>query len=720
MSMAMAGSHPSFRSASVPGACIDALATAPAAPAFGSPRSALLGSAEQPRTAMITATMTPSAAAPPAAARAIRRGWDADTAYKGTMRLVRIALANVNSTVGACRSNVDRAIELAREAAADGATIVAMPEQLVGGYPPEDLVQWRTFVDAQRTELARFARETSPLGVACAVGLIVARGANLYNVAALVHGGRVWGFVPKEKLPLYNVFYEARTLARGAPGLHDALSGVPFGDLVFDLDFGTVALEVCEDGWSPDGPMRRRSYAGAELVLNLSASPFRLGINETRREMIATRAADCQATLAYVNAVGANDGLVFDGGGFVAQNGRAVLSAARFREGVSAVTVDLDRTRRLRTENTTWREDQAAFMAMTPQVVRVAIDVPTRGREQLVFPAPPGKNFFLPAIEARPSARDAFCEELLDALALGLGDYFEKTGIFKTIGVALSGGRDSLLVLAIARRWIDRRWADRTDEERRAKAREILRAFYLPTRFSSPETRAAAERGARDLDAPFAVVSIEEAFERELVMVEKMLQPGESLTSMARQNVQARVRAARMWTWANAASGLFLQTSNMSEKAVGYVTIGGDGEGALSVVANVPKTVVNYVLDWLYEQTKWEGIRLTLLKPASAELADDQEDERELMPFPVLDACFALFAGEKMSPGEVAQALEAIFPEHPAERLDDWAARFVRLFSASIYKWAQAPISIHVGNLDLERERALQIPVVQRGEWHKQ
>jgi NAD+ synthase (glutamine-hydrolysing) len=128
--------------------------------------------------------------------------------------------------------------------------------------------------------------------------------------------------------------------------------------------------------------------------------------------------------------------------------------------------------------------------------------------------------------------------------------------------------------------------------------------------------------------------------------------------------------------------------------------------------------VVNYLIDWLYERTRAEGIRLTLLKPATAELADNQEDERELMPFAVLDACFALFAGEKMSPDEVALALCAAFPEHPPERLDDWAARFVRLFSASIYKWVQAPISLHVGNLDLERERALQLPVVQRGEWH--
>jgi NAD+ synthase (glutamine-hydrolysing) len=637
------------------------------------------------------------------------------------MRLVRIALASVNATVGACRSNVDRAIAVTHAAAKDGATVVALPEQVIGGYPPEDLVQWRAFIDAQRVELHRFASETAALGCAAAIGLVVAHGANLYNAAALVFGGRVWGYIPKEKLPLYNVFYEARTLTRGTPGMAATLAdGAPFGDFVFDLELGAIALEVCEDAWSPDGPMRRRCYAGAELVINLSASPFRLGITETRREMIATRAADCQATVAYVNMVGANDGLVFDGGGYVAQNGRMLLDAPRFREGFASATVDLDRTRRLRSENTTWREDQAALTTASSQVSRIRVDASDAaraGRKALSFPVPANRSFFLPESDAVKSPRDAFCEELLDALALGVGDYFEKNGCFKTIGVALSGGRDSLLVLAVARRFVDQRWAHLGAEERRAKAREILRAFFLPTRYSSPATYAAAEQAARDLDAPFVVESIDDAFARELDAVQAMLQPGEALTALARQNAQARVRSVRMWTWANAAAGLFLQTSNMSEKAVGYVTIGGDGEGALSVIANVPKTVVNYLLDWLYEKTHWEGIRLTLVKPASAELADDQEDERDLMPFPVLDACFALFAGEKMSPAEVAEALCAVFPERDRAQLEAWATRFVRLFSASIYKWVQAPISLHVGNLDLERERALQLPVVQKGEW---
>jgi len=633
------------------------------------------------------------------------------------VRLIRIALVNVNTTVGAVKSNVDRAIPLVRAAVMDDATVVLLPEQLVGGYMQEDLVQWRTFVLAQWRELERFAAETRDLGAAIVIGVTVARGHHLYNCAAVVQRGVIHGLVPKEKLPSYNVFYESRTFARGAPGLYDEVAGIPFGDLVFDLDFGTLGVEVCEDLWSPDGPMRRRCYAGAELVANISASPFRLGVGATRREMISTRSADNQATVAYAALVGANDGLIYDGGGFVAQNGRLVLDAPRFAEQFTACTIDLDRTRRLRVENTTWRLDQETFAESGARVRRVRVPSPTTGREALRYPAPKNQSFFLPHAAPRPTARAEFCEELLDALALGVGDYFEKTGAFTTIGVALSGGRDSLLCLLVAHRYVTRRCAALDPARRDAAVAAMLRAFYMPTRYSSAETRAAAESAAKELGVPFAVLSIDDAFAREVEAMQGMLQPGESLTALARQNIQARLRAERMWTWANSASGLFLQTSNMSEKAVGYTTIGGDMEGALSVIANVPKTVVNYLLDYLLETTRSEAIRLTLVKPASAELADDMEDEKDLMPFPVLDACFLLYAGEKMSLDEVKEVLREMFPEHAAEKLAAWTDKFGRLFTQSIYKWVQTPLSLHVGNLDLERERALQLPVVQKPEW---
>ena len=637
------------------------------------------------------------------------------------MRLVRLAIANVNTTVGALHANVDRAISRIQQAAADGASIVALPEQLISGYPPEDLVQWRSFVDAQWVELKRLASETQNLGIASVVGITVARDGGLYNCAALVLGGTIWGLVPKEKLPTYNVFYEGRTMSRGLPGVVDEVHGVPFGDLVFELDFGVVALEVCEDIWSPDGPMRRRCYAGAELIVNISSSPFRLGVQETRREMIATRAGDNQCTILYSNQVGANDGLVFDGGGFVAQNGRLLHTAPRFREQMSAVTIDLDRTRRLRTENSTWRTDQEVFLGDLPQIFRVKVGAPTAGRASLRYPAPSHRSFFLPhpETEHRPLPRVIFCEEILDTLELGIGDYFEKTGAFKTIGVALSGGRDSLICMLIARRYINRRYVELGPAGQDQKAREILRGFFMPTRFSSETTRRAAELTAQEVNAPFVSLSVDEAFESEVEAACKLLQPGEVLTALTKQNIQARLRSQRMWNWSNSAAGLFLQTSNMSEKAVGYCTIGGDMEGALSVVANLPKTVVNYLLDYLLETTGSAAIRATLEKPASAELADNQEDEKDLMPFPILDACFALFAGEKMSPPEVCLALRSIFPDIDSAKLDANVARFAKLFTTSIYKWVQTPLSLHVGNLDLDRERALQLPVVQSMQWQK-
>ena len=176
----------------------------------------------------------------------------------------------------------------AREMAAAGVTLGCFSEQCLGGYPPEDLIQWRSFVEAQRAELDRFARETAELPTVLAPGVAVAVGGQIFNAAAVVHGGRILGIVPKEKLPTYNVFYEARTFSRGVPGLALEAGGVPLGDYVFAFDFGTVAVEVCEDIWSPDGPIRRRCYSGAEVVLNLSSSPFRVGIVSTRLEMLAT------------------------------------------------------------------------------------------------------------------------------------------------------------------------------------------------------------------------------------------------------------------------------------------------------------------------------------------------------------------------------------------------------------------------------------------------
>ncbi len=642
------------------------------------------------------------------------------------MRLIKIGLGNVNPTVGAVRSNVDRLLAQAREMAAAGVTVGCFSEQVVGGYPPEDLVQWRAFLAAQRGELERFAEATVDLATVFVAGVAVGVGGQIFNCATVVHGGEILGFVPKEKLPTYNVFYEARTFSRCTPGLVLDAAGVPLGDHLFGFDFGLMAVEVCEDAWSPDGPMRRRCFSGAELVVNVSASPFRVGVVSTRREMLATRSSDNQATFAYANGVGAQDGLIFDGGGYVFQNGRPMLDAPRFREGWTACVVDLDRTVRMRREDSTWRLDCESFQLREAPVPVVRSGRPTEVPASLPYPTPGWENLFLPAappadVSSR-TPREEVLDDLIDALALGVRDYFRKSHAFRLFGIALSGGRDSMLTLLIAWRaaWLlhaeEETPAVRSEEELKKLAGEAIQAFYMPTRYSGEETRSAAALLCAELGVPLRVVPIEEAFDREVDSTRQML-GGAEPTGITLQNVQARLRSVRMWNWANSSGALFLQTGDMSEKAVGYTTIGGDLEGALSVIANVPKTVVVALLERFLARFGFSGIRRTLDTEPGPELAAAQTAEGELMPFPVLDACLYLYAGEKLSPPEVARALVPLFPEIAADRLGEWAARFAVLFSRSIYKWVQAPLALHVGALDLDRERALQLPVVQRNQW---
>jgi NAD+ synthase (glutamine-hydrolysing) len=452
--------------------------------------------------------------------------------------------------------------------------------------------------------------------------------------------------------------------------------------------------------------------------VNLSVSPYRLGVVSTRREMIATRAADNQCCVAYANLVGGNDGLVFDGGGFVNQNGRPMLDAPRFREGSSSVVVDLDRTTRSRREASTWRSDLETFRHEQGAVRVLAARGATADRSRLAYPAPPpGSTFFLPsAAVAQSSPRDDLLDDFFEVLALGVADYYRKIGAFKGIGVALSGGRDSLLTVLVAWRAVALLYPGLEGDALRARVKETLTAFYMPTRYSSEATRGAAARIAEDLGATFTILPIEDAFIRELEATRAML-GGQTPSELTQQNIQARIRGARMWNWANTSGALFLQTGNMSEKSLGYTTVGGDLEGALSVIANLPKTVVIAMLERLLLRFGFEGIRMTLATTAGPELAADQSGEAELMPFEVLDACLYLHGGEKLAPDEMARALPSMFPSLDPATLAAWAQKFTRLFTRSIFKWVQSPLAIHVGSLDLDRERALQLPVVQRSEW---
>lgn len=630
------------------------------------------------------------------------------------MKLIKIGLANPDPTVGALRSNVDKLIEFATVMSHEHCTIGCFSEQSIPGYPVEDLVLWGKFIKGQWEGLVRFAEETRKLNTIFVVGLAVEHESNAYNVAAVVCNGHILGLVPKEKLPTYGVFYEKRTYSAGIPGFVSCVNNVPFGDIIFQFPFGKVAVEVCEDIWSPDGPMRRRAYSGAETIINISASPYRAGVVETRRELISTRAADNVATVVYVNQFGGNDGLAFDGGGFVNQCGRMLLEAPRWNEGFSTQVVDLDRTSRQRRENTTWRSDREIFFRNErPTEVITPEHLTIEWEAGYTYPVPPTKSFFIPPAKPVSDPQEEYFHDLVEAMLTGLDGYFCKTGAFDRIGIAMSGGKDSALTLLIAHIY-----ATKKLEKSGKELLDFIRCFSMPTRFNSSETKNIGHDLCEALGVSFAELSIADEFEQATKDVTSMLVPSEQLTSLCLQNMQARIRGKRMWDWSNATRGMWLQTGNMSEKAVGYTTIGGDMMGAYSLLGNLPKTVIIELIKYLNRAVfNLEPLGRLIASTASAELAENQADERDLMPFPVLDACYALFAGEKMATEEVVYVLRCMFPEYEENQLTEWVNRFVKLFRISIFKWVQAPESVHLGSLELDRERALQLPVVQSAEW---
>lgn len=646
------------------------------------------------------------------------------------MRLVKLGLASLNPSVGALDDNIELVTDAAAAMAGDGCTVGVFTEQVLSGYPIEDLVQWHGFVDRQWGGLERFAAATKKLSYPTifTLGLTVGDAGNLYNAVAVVAAGKILGIVPKETLPTYDVFYERRVFSRGIPGEVRAVRGVPFGDVVFRAPFGIMAVEVCEDMWVANGPILRRSVAGAELVVNVSASPWRTGVVGTRKEIIATRAAENQVTFVYVNQVGGQDSLVFDGGAWVNQNGRMLYEAERWKPGWTSYVVDLDRTRRLRAQGTSWRETAEVYSSSSslPRAATVEVDVPEGKRVPLTLPKPSGKRFFGPGPAPELSPDEIWYEDLIAAMKTGLGGYFEKTGVFTRLGIALSGGKDSALTLLVAWLYAQDRFESLGERKRAARIRDFIQCFSMPTRFSSETTRSIARRLAEDLGVGFKEVSIEEAFDVETRAAEAMLDKGEELPEVTLQNIQARIRAQRMWNWSNATGGMWLQSGNMSEKAVGYTTVGGDLMGAYSLLGNLPKTIVIRLVEYLHDKHRFPSLTDLLETKASAELARDQEDERDLMPFPVLDACFALFAEEKLMPAELYLAIRSMWtdeeltamrPDYEPGILKEWVKRFCRLFIGSIFKWVQAPQAVHLGTLDLDRERALQLPAVQSQQW---
>ena len=626
------------------------------------------------------------------------------------MRLVRIGVGAVSVKVGDFTGNSARLIALIDEARTHGVHLLVTPELCVSGYSLEDRVFWPEIADRSWDTLERIAE--SCRGISAFIGLPVRIDSMMYNATALVHDQQVRGLILKRFLPTYSIFYEGRNWTAWEKGVTE-YRGVPAGDLVFRLPYGMVSAEICEDMWSPNSPAHARVLAGAEIICNGSASPFTPRKNEQRKRLVQGAAGGLACVYAYANLLGCdNSRLVFDGGGILATPDVIVsegplLSKAPWT--LASGVVDLDDVSRVRSENTTWRQ-QASRRDNTDDT-RI-VDVPGAYTPAPLpeYVAQLPKSFFLAEPTRSINEADAFLDELFDALVLGLRDYFEKVGAFERYLIALSGGRDSALCLLLAVHA-----AKALNHGKNATGfADRIRTVYLPNKaYSTSGTENAARSLAEELGVPFQVVSIAEEVDVALSKAAELVGGAEKVTPLAKQNLQARVRGAMMLNWANSAGGLLLVTSNLSEAAVGYTTTGGDNQGGYSPIANVPKSLISHLLAYIAQRDGVKSLQHVLDIPPSAELAPDQKDETDLMPYIVLDDLLYLYGRRRLSLVDCWRVLCHRYADETPDQLRAWTAHFGKLFSYNQWKREQLPVTMKVMDLDLDPKTGFRFPVTQ-------
>jgi NAD+ synthase (glutamine-hydrolysing) len=560
---------------------------------------------------------------------------------------MRLAAAQLDLVVGDLAGNARRIMDAYEKADAAGCDLIAFPELALTGYPPEDLLLKPAFVAEAAEVLEKVAARTGRL--AAVIGFPEA-GRDLTNAAAVVAHGKVQGVYRKHLLPNYAVFDEQRYFAPSAvDGPLFVVGGV------------RVGVTICEDAWSPTGPVITQAAGGAELIVNVNASPYYAGRIRERETMLATRAADAQVPVAYVNLVGGQDELVFDGASMVFdETGRLIARAKQFEEDLLIVDLDVRAGFRRRLMDPRGRVS-APPLPETP-VSEAQIGAPHD---------PPRVEPLLPPVH-----------EVYEALTLGTRDYVEKNG-FERVLIGLSGGIDSSLVAAIA--------ADALGPERVA-------GVLMPSRYSSEGSITDAEALAANLGIETITVPIEEAHEAFTHLLEPTF--AGTTPGLAEENLQARIRGTILMTISNKFGWMVLTTGNKSEMATGYSTLYGDMAGGFAVIKDVPKMLV-YALSVDRNRRADRALipESVLEKPPSAELRPDQKDEDSLPPYEVLDAVLEGYVEQDLSAAEVA-----------ADGFDrDIVDRVVALVDRSEYKRRQAPPGVRVSAKAFGKDRRLPI-----------
>jgi NAD+ synthase (glutamine-hydrolysing) len=580
---------------------------------------------------------------------------------------MRLALCQMNATVGDIAGNAERIRAGRAQALAAGADVVLFPELALTGYPPEDLLLREHFLADTGAALRALAADTH--GLVAVVGY-PERAEDVYNSAAVLADGAVHAVYRKVYLPNYGVFDEERYFAAGPKGA------------VIDIGQERLGLTVCEDIWEPGPPASDEALAGATLILNISASPYHAGKGAERERMFAQRARDNLACVAFCALVGGQDELIFDGHSFVVDHtGQTIARAAQFEEQLLICDVDLEAAAAARLREAGHRASTRSPIGAGGGPARVAVlpglaasaEAGTGGR-----PAGGSLTEPLQPIEA----------EIYAALTLGLRDYVQKNG-FGHVVLGLSGGIDSALVACLA---VDALGAERVS------------VAIMPSQFSSSATQEDARALAAALGVQVHELAIEPVYDSYAETLGGAFEGHEH--DLTEENLQARIRGNLLMALSNKFGWLVLTTGNKSEMSVGYTTLYGDLAGGFAVIKDVPKTLVYGLCAWRNSPQAAADGRVSSPIPdsiveraPSAELRADQRDEDSLPPYDVLDRILHGYV-------ELHRSREQLVAEGlPAEEVQ----RAARLVDLAEYKRRQAPPGIKVTPLAFGRDRRMPI-----------
>ena len=568
--------------------------------------------------------------------------------------MIRLALAQINVTVGDLAGNRQKILDHIHRARDLGAHIVVFPELAIPGYPPEDLLFKPRFIQSNLDVLNELIQATQ--GVAAIFGF-VDRHDDIYNAAAIACDGRLIDVYHKTYLPNYGVFDEDRYFQSGKTAGVYRLNGVSFG------------VTICEDIWYPGGPARQQALAGdAEVLINISSSPFHDGKELLREQMIATRATDNSAVLAFCNLVGGQDELIFDGGSLIVdQEGRVIARSPRFEEDFLVADVDVEAVFRNRLHDSRRRKEKRDVSSP------VAIDLPDLQPKSVCISPPETPDF------PRPDER---LKNIYDALVLGTRDYVLKNG-FEKVFIGLSGGIDSALVTALAHD---------------ALGKENVVCVTMPTQYSSEGTFNDALQMAGNLDIRILTLPIQALFDQYLGLLADEF--GDLPSDTAEENIQPRIRGTLLMALANKFRALVLAPGNKSELSMGYATLYGDMAGGFAVIKDIYKTLVYDLAHYRNGLSDHPVIPVSIIeRPPTAELRDNQKDTDSLPPYSVLDPILKAYVEDDAS-------LQDIIALGYDEEL---VTRVIRTVDINEYKRRQAPPGIKITPRAFGRDRRLPI-----------